>query len=87
MYKEIYGYKRNSTKIGCKCDEKKLAGLMKRNNIENKIPKAAISVKQLVKRRPSRFIKILAFRNSPNIKATTPKGIITITAKIGKTIM
>ena len=27
-------------KIGCKCDEKKLAGLMKRNNIENKIPKA-----------------------------------------------
>ncbi|GAB6617285.1 hypothetical protein bcgnr5406_42140 [Bacillus cereus] len=46
-----------------------------------------MSVKQLVKRRPSRFIKILAFRNNPNIKATTPKGIIMISAKIGKTIL
>ena len=42
-----------------------------------------MSVKQLVKRLPSRFIKILAFRNSPNIKAIIPKGIIMISAKIG----
>ncbi|GAB6427580.1 hypothetical protein bcgnr5380_00710 [Bacillus cereus] len=40
-----------------------------------------------MKRRPSRFIKILALRNNPNIKAIMPKGIIMISAKIGKMIL
>ena len=53
-------------------------------SIKNKIPKAAIKVKEFVKRLPSRFIKILALRNSPNIKATIPKGIIRISANVGK---
>ncbi|WP_228483125.1 hypothetical protein, partial [Pseudomonas aeruginosa] len=75
------------TKIGWKCGENKLAGFRIGINIMNKIPKAAISVKQLVKRLPSRCIKILALRNNPNIKATTPKGIRTISAKVGKNIM
>ena len=57
------------------------------SNIKNNIPKAARSVKQLVNRLPSRFIKILALRNSPNIKATTPKGSIIRSAKIGKIII
>lgn len=74
-------------KIGWKCDENKLAGLIIGNSIKNNIPKAARSVKQLVKRRPSRFIKILAFRNSPNIKAIIPKGSIMRSAKIGKMII
>lgn len=51
--------------------------------IKNKIPKAAIKVKEFVKRRPSLCIKIFALRNSPNIKATIAKGIITINASIG----
>lgn len=74
-------------KIGWKCDENKLAGLIIGINIKNRIPKAAMSVKQLVKRLPSRFIKILALRNNPNIKATKPKGIIMISTKMGKNIM
>lgn len=53
------------------------------SSIKNKIPKAAIKVKEFVKRLPSRFIKILALRNSPNIKATIAKGIITISAIMG----
>ena len=52
-------------------------------SIQNKIPKATIKVKEFVKRRPSRLIKILALRNSPNIKATIAKGIITTSAIIG----
>jgi len=51
--------------------------------IKNKIPKAAIKVKEFVKRLPSRCIKIFALRNSPNIKATIAKGIITISANMG----
>ncbi|BCD25694.1 hypothetical protein BC30090_4591 [Bacillus cereus] len=57
------------------------------SNIQNNIPKAAIKVKEFVKRLPSRFIKILAFRNSPNIKATVPKVSIKRSAKKGKNIM
>ena len=87
MYKEIEAYKRNSCKIGSKCDETKLAGFIIGSNIKNNIPKAARSVKQLVNRLPSRFIKILALRNSPNIKATIPKGSIIRSAKIGKIII
>ncbi|GMR67499.1 hypothetical protein BAC7755_41660 [Bacillus sp. MN7755] len=74
-------------KIGSKCDETKLAGFIIGSNIKNNIPKAARSVKQLVNRRPSRFIKILALRNNPNIKAIKPKGSIMRSAKIGKIIM
>lgn len=56
---------------------------MMMNSIDNKIPKAAIKVKEFVKRLPSRCIKIFALRNSPNIKATIAKGIITISANMG----
>jgi len=44
--------------------------------INNKIIIATIKVKEFAKRLPSLFIKILALRNRPNIKATIPKGII-----------
>jgi len=43
--------------------------------INNKIIIATINVKEFARRLPSLFIKILAFRNRPNIKATIPKGI------------